>query len=197
MNLEQEDLLISRALDGDASSSDWRKLGGLAEDDPAVWSRLAETLRVQSALTQGAERILDRVQEVEAPLSRSLAGPVLHPGLRPFFAWSGWAAALLLAFFWAFGPGHSRESLSGDSTLQASQPALHGLPGEATLVGELPRVMVDAQPSGEGRMVEVTYLRRFLEKVLVDDLYQVNSDEWGEPRAVPAVALPRSSQEPL
>ncbi len=192
MNPEQEDVLISRALDGDATPSDWRELRGLAEGDTAVWRRLADTLRGQSALRRGTEEALGCAAGIEAPLSGPLTSPARHPSLRPFWTWSGWAAALLLAFFWALGRERPREPLSGDATLQASQPALRALPGEATLVGELPRVMVDSQPTGEGRKVEVTYLRRLLEKVVVDDLYQVNSDEWGEPHAVPAVALPRS-----
>jgi len=191
MNLEQEDVLITRVLDGEASSADWSGLESLAQADPAVWKRLAETLRAQAALTRGAGEILETAGGVEAPAP----GPGARPGLRPWWTWSGWAAALILGFFWALGPHHSPAPLPEKAFLQASQPASHAVPGKATLVGEFPRVMVDSQRTPRGDRYEVTYLRRLLEKVVVDDLYQINPDEWGEPRAVPVVGLPRTPQE--
>lgn len=46
-------------------------------------------------------------------------------------------------------------------------------------IGELPRLMVQQRPAKSGRGFEVIYLRRVLESLWVEDLYEVAMDENG------------------
>ena len=52
---------------------------------------------------------------------------------------------------------------------------------DARVLGELSRVVVRAQPTEDGRGVEVVYVRRVLERKVVDELYQITEDEHGMP----------------
>lgn len=54
MNTFDEDLLFHRALTGSAVDDDWTALEALAARDPAVWERLARSLREDRALARAA-----------------------------------------------------------------------------------------------------------------------------------------------
>ena len=55
-----------------------------------------------------------------------------------------------------------------------------------TVVGELPRLMVQARSIAGREEVEVIYIRRTLERVLVKKAYRLVVDESGQPFTVPA-----------
>ncbi|MEE8142307.1 MAG: hypothetical protein V3T77_04345, partial [Planctomycetota bacterium] len=84
---------------------------------------------------------------------------------------SGWAAAVLLALLWAFtaAPFSSRTMPTTDGNKSAGQ-----------VVGELPLVMLEAHRAEDGRL-EVLYLRRVLERDRIDQMFEVQQDEYGEP----------------
>ena len=51
------------------------------------------------------------------------------------------------------------------------------------MLRELSRVVVRARPTEDGRGVEVVYVRRVLERAVVNELYQISEDEHGMPVA--------------
>jgi len=75
------------------------------------------------------------------------------------------------------------------STVEADTP-------ETRIVGELPSVLVGTRSLPDDQGIEVTYLRRLVERRTTRGLYERGTDEWGQAAAVPAV-LPNASLEEL
>lgn len=56
-----------------------------------------------------------------------------------------------------------------------------------TLVAEMPqRVVLETRPTADGKAHEVLYMRQFIERAIIDDLYKLGVDETGRPVMVPA-----------
>jgi hypothetical protein len=66
---------------------------------------------------------------------------------------------------------------------------------DGTLVAEMPqRVVLESRPTPDGKGHEVLYIRQFIERAVVDDLYKFGVDESGRPMMVPAsLEKPRSA----
>ena len=145
----REDVLISRAIDGQAGPEEWTELADLARTDRAVWARVSAALADHAALT-------DYVNHRVAA-ANSLALPVGHgpgPSCEGFHAgraaskrwvglarWSGWAAAAVVALAWVGlhrvqsptrGPLTAAETTRDDDPQDPPGPALAVTPVSLT-----------------------------------------------------------------
>jgi len=211
MNHLHDDILISRAIDGDATAAEWDQLTARAETDPTIWRNLATTLREHGAFGRAINAGVAVADSIEMP------APAITPTARPtgtlprvrrqagLRGWSGWAIAAVLSIAWVSGvlnlvqtnpatPGGgsaqplTRHTGFGDNITasQLLQAYLDKGRQEDFVIAEVPqRVLIQTRPSGTGRGYELLYLRQILERTVVPDLYEFYSqDEMGRPTLV-------------
>ena len=191
-----EDVLISRVVDAEATSGDWEALGQIAVRDPEIWERLAQAQYLEAKLREAVDVAETVAEEVELSFLQSE---------RPKSRWShrlvragGWAAALLMAVLWWTvdespdvespsdgAPTKHQTAVDRDSDSIYSEYVRRGLE-EGRLVQELPRLVMSTKSTGqEGSDVEVVYMRRLLERVVVDNFFRLGIDDRGHPVSVP------------
>lgn len=167
----------------------------LATTDKTAWQRLALSLRDELELRSQLQLRLDRDhhqanQEIDlARRSLTRKSPLRH---RSWAAWSGWslAAVLLVAVTIMLtmpqAPGYSPvngASLASYTAEEALNRYVTRGTEEGRVIAELPTVMVEARELENGKL-EVLYLRQFLEREQVNEVYTVSSDELGQPHPV-------------
>jgi len=204
-----EERLFDRAVSHSASPGDWEQLEALAGHDPGVWHRLALALRDHGDLVgamAGVGEAADGVELVDV-LSRRRRWGARAGWVAAAAAIAVWAGTGLFdgglsqgrldssvgeapSASVAQAPSDSAGEAPSASVAQAPSYSVGEAPSASTpassqLVGELPSVLVGTRPLPDGE-VEVTYLRRLLEKRTARRLYQPGTDEWGQPTAVPA-----------
>lgn len=203
MDVERDELLISRVVDNEATKADWAELELLAQSGADVWSRLAAAIKAEATMRNVLDRELAVADGVDLPtdtpqvarrrLSRSTSG-------RRWSATLGWVAALLIAALWQADVGSSPELVDGDHAASGSTAQLVadeitaddaliryydlGV-REGRLVGELPRLVVESRPLPDQEAVEIIYMRRLIERRTVDKFYEVDRTEAGIPVATP------------
>ncbi len=193
----REDILISRIIDGYARADDLREVATLAAGDASVWDRLAAADADRTALTLAMDREIAVANAIEAPMYECPSEPDESGGRYRFLGasgWMGWAAAAAIIFAWTISSGGPRPgptvgpgtgvrnvSLSADDALAKY---IEASKAEDRFIRELPKVMVESHLAADGRRTEVTYLRQFVEKAMVNDLYELSTDEHGRPGAV-------------
>lgn len=172
--LDPEALASARIAARSDTNADWAALDRVAAADPAVWARLAQTLRDDAALRRSL-----------APAFACADAVTLPSPPRVRFPWLVAAAAAAFAAWWLSRP-------SPQTAPPAHSPAAlaQSAPADAPL-SELPRLVVDARPTADGRGTEVVYLRRTFERAVVDRVVEVGVDEYGQPlpRLVDAASL--------
>jgi len=191
---ETEELLVERALSRNATPADWDQLEHLAVSDPETWRRLALALRDECDLarvTSAAASVADDIELGEVLQTRKPRRTA-----RRGINWMGWAAAAAIAAFWVMAsvgdPDPSAQAGSMDEALERYRELGRE---QGRLVGELPLVMVDSNPT-TGEQVEVVYMRRLVERRVVQDMVQPGLDELGDPVIVP-VNHPEYTREDL
>lgn len=196
---ERIEVLISRAVDGQAATAEWDELAAAAATDPDLWRSLALTLRDRSGFDRAVRAAVDVAEAVDVPAAeappRGGADFARAPGPRhrlivPLRT-AGWAAAALVALAWTVshlaprlsGPPRPviTSNLSGASAAELLSAYLDRGRQEKLVVGELPeRILVDTQSAPSGQGYELLYLRQILERAVVPDLYGVTGrDELG------------------
>ncbi len=202
---QHEDILISRTIDGNATSGDWDELTALADANPAVWRNLAMSLREHQAFARAVNADVTVADAIEIPAVRRAAATrsrdaSRHPAiLARVGGWSGWAVAAVFTIIWVAGvlnlvqnttqqpngssPGNI--TMVGASAAELLQAYLDKGRQEDFVIAEVPqRVLIETRPNGTGRGFEVIYIRQILERTVVPDLYQFNRDEAGHPMLV-------------
>lgn len=201
MNQLHDDILISQAIDGNATTAEWDELTARAEADPTIWRTLAATLREHGAFSRAVNAdvaVADSI-EMPAPGIASTARPATASRLR---GWSGWAIAAVLTIAWVGGvnnlvktrpatPGTDSAHpltnragfVNGATAAELLQAYLDKGRQEDFVIAEVPeRVLIETRPAGTGRGYELLYLRQILERTVVPDLYEFYSqDEAGRP----------------
>ena len=208
MEQERDQLLMSRAVDGDATTDQWDELTALAAKDPSVWRQLAETLRDHSGFARAVNAQVAVAETVSLP-SPQHARAAVPPGPRtePFAhasRWSGWtvAAAIAIAWLaWIFNVADTARGVEPPPPVQvASLPAADLLQAyldrgkqEERVIGEVPdRILINTRPAATGQGYELVYVRQILERAVVPDLYQFQGqDERGQPVLVRYESRPR------
>ncbi len=211
MNHLHDDILISRAIDGDATAAEWDELSARADANPTIWSDLAATLREHGAFGRAVNAGVAVADSIEMPAPgitptvRSAATRPRPAALSRLGGWSGWAIAAVLTFAWvggvlnlvrtnpaSTGTGSAQPLTNnagfGDGTTAADllQAYLDKGRQEDFVIAEVPEhVLIETRPSGTGRGYELLYLRQILERIVVPDLYEFYSqDEMGRPTLV-------------
>ncbi len=206
---ERIDLLISRVVDGEASGVEWEELSLAAGANPALWRRLAESQRDQTALRDGVNASIACALDVEAPVQRVIVER-MGQRARLVATWGGWAAAAAIVLGIAVGPrfGLGNRSPQNAANLNpVPAPSFENDPDAAlaaylkagqakgTVMGEMPtRVLIDSRPAPEGGY-DVVYLRQIVERAHVPKLYQTGSDDLGRPAPVRYDVPPPSVKE--
>lgn len=196
------DILISRVVDGIATEADWAGLEQQAQHSPALWRDVALAQRQQTMLQQQVGLAVAAAERTELPasfavLTQSSALASDPTGVRTRFArvatWGGWAAAATLALaFVSQSPkatvsnepmkaGNPLETLRGMlSSDDARSLYLDAGQRDGTVLEEVPtKILINVVPSPDGEGGEVTYLRQFIERTKVNDLYKFSLDEQG------------------
>ena len=191
----REDILITRVLEGEAQRNDLRDLFALAAEDATLWDRFQAARQDRDAFAMVVNEAVSVADRIESPLHAS-EGDLTSPARLRFAGWSGWAAAAAIVLAWSWfgqlpppsplpdGPTGAilaPASLSADDALAAY---LDRSRAENRLIRELPQVFVEARPAADGHGTEVTYMRQFLERTVVNDIYELTTDEAGTPGAV-------------
>lgn len=198
---ERTDILISRVVDGVASSADLTELEGLASSRPGVWRELAMAQRDQALLSQEMARSISLADVVGLPKEIETHREAISPASRWKKAgvWGGWAAAAVMAL--AFVDGRTQNNTNQASLIPSMSVLKDGLTAdqawelyEATgsreqrLIGVMPeRVLIEATPSEDGKSVRMVFVRQLVETRTVDQLYQRSTSEAGERCLVPAM----------
>ncbi len=204
---DQSEILISRLVDGEASTEEWREFESLAFADPSLWRTLAETRRDKDLICAQFNELAaaaDRVNPVPAAVRAT------HVMAGRFRAWSGWTAAAVIALGWA-GLTNIRSNSAGGG----GQPQQAGLlpasftPDEARevyltegrqqglVVEELPKVLIDSRPIADSDRVEVIFLRQIVERQIVQNVYGFASDDTGVTTLVPISPEEIATGDPL
>lgn len=196
------DILITRAIDGRASATDWAEIERLGERDPGVWRELATAQRDDASLRRAMSLSLARVDSVELADAvytheATHAAHTMSRRTRAVATWAGWAAAAAvgLAFF--------TQQPRGDATGRSMNPATAGVGApqgqiesaadmlaryldqgrqEGKVIQEVPeKWLLSAEPTGDGSKQQVIYLRLIMERAEVPEFYTFSQDEWGNP----------------
>lgn len=193
----REEILINRVVDGEATPADWTELDVVAQRDPSIWARLAEAQRAQASLQRAVEDALTAAELVDLPFQSERLERAWDARIR---IWGGWLVAAVLLVAWA-GNLASVRALNRSSEAASGAPTLAGLSGlspdqilqaykqtgmeDGRVVGEMPMVMLETVPTADGR-AQITFVRPLVERVVVDQLYELGQDDAG--RAVPVKA---------
>lgn len=226
--LSRREALLTRVVDCEATDAEWAEFRAMADAEvpagaPSAWRDLAEAQRTQALMAGAVGEVLAVAEGVEAPAaSRGLrlvgAGGGVTP-LRRMVAAGGWlAAAAALGLAWANGwmtrpagsagagePAQASVIPAGLYRIETPEDAVRVYKEKGrqagSVVDELPqRVLVQAVAKeccpGE---YTVVYVRQFVERADVKDLYQFAQDETGRITltrggALPAAATVRSSR---
>lgn len=193
MSGADRDILITRALDGEASPEDWSAFRAMADRDPTVWRELAEAQQDRAELAAAVAHAVAVADEVSAPIEQHLSER-LSIRIRTVAAWGGWALAAglaLAAFIGPAQPDRDRDAqnaglVPGLVRINSPQDALDAYynrgQADGTVLGELPeRIVLQTTPVENG--VEVVYVRQIVERLRADDFYRLGYDEVG--RSVP------------
>lgn len=217
MTDDRKDTLISRIIDGDATAAEWDELSASARLEPALWQRLAATMRDGAAFTRALRASVAAADGIDLPADRATA-PARAAAPSPHgptwvlraAAWCGWAAAAAIAIAWtaslpALAPTTTTRPVpllqtagifDGAAASDLYNAYLRNGQREQRVVGEIPeRVLVDTRPAPGGEGYEVLYLRQILERAVVPDLYEFSAqDEAGRPALVRYEGRPRVVQ---
>lgn len=198
----REEVLIGRVTDGEASPSDWAEIESMAQRDPTLWQRLAQSQRAHARIESAVEDAIAVSEFVELP-RHSMAH--VHAFSARWREFGGWAAAAVLAVAW-FGV-HQRSGPqsvllpAGNGTQQASIiPISSATPEQAfnryleagksdgRIVEVLPPQMLYASNGQNAGEQEVFFIRPVVERVKATDVQtlRVTTDEHGRPTWVPA-----------
>lgn len=198
-NVDNE-ILVSRVIEPDATSEEWDELTAAAISNPTLWRRTAEALRDHHAMTRAVNASIAIADDVSTTsrtsrLEHRLAVDAA-PSQRPqLLRWSGWAVAALVALAWVSGlsnvqpTGNGYQAGIGSQVVSAADLLERYLVQgrrEGRVFDEVPeKIFVQSRPSPTGDAVEVIFIRQILERMTLPDLYQYEGqDESGRPTLV-------------
>jgi len=197
------DLLISRVIDGRASSADWDRFRAIAAHEPTIWCELADTQSQHEAVHDELSGAIAIADAVDLP-----AGYIDDTHTRQRLSlvskWGGWAAAAALLVMWSLGtpnlpigsdgtpiqtgtliPNVAGIGLNDAEPEQAFEQYLSAGQKSGRVIAEMPeQVVVETRPMPDGT-IEVLYLRQIIERRVIDQAYRQVRDESGNTLAVP------------
>ncbi len=194
MSVDQHEQMIERILNRQIEARDLDELAQLSQSQPEALVRIAAALRAAAQVESGVEAAQALAQTIELPATgdRESNRPSLIA--RGVGSWSGWATAAMVAAAWILAamlnssPPAATPSSGRDVLLtanQALQQYMRAGTDEGRIVQELPLLSVGIRPTPDGEESEVIYLRRFMERALVEGVYKMGIDEQGRAVVVP------------
>ncbi len=199
MSNEDNELVVSRVIEPDATSEAWEELIAAAEADPQLWRRTVKTLRDQQAMTRAMDVSVAIADDVSTtPWASRLAhrsAVDAAPSQRPqLLRWSGWAVAAIVALAWVSGLSNFRSNGTMNAGfVPANLTAAEHLQNyytqgrrEGRVFDEVPeKILVQIRPSPTGDGDEIIYIRQILERTTLPGLYHYQGeDETGRPTLV-------------
>ncbi len=198
MSNEDNELVVSRVIEPDATSEAWEELIAAAEADPQLWRRTVQTLRDQQAITRAVNAsvaIAEGVSSRQDPHPGRYVEVDPSPLGRPqLFRWSGWAVAAIVALAWVSGLSNFRSNGTMNAGfIPANLTAAQHLENyktqgrrEGLVFDEVPeKILVQSRPSPTGDGIEVIFIRQILERTTLPGLYHYQGeDETGRPTLV-------------
>lgn len=191
---EREDLLLGRVAERTAGAADWDELEARGAVVPELWERLALRLRDDDLLRAAVEPVLAIAEHVDVDVDVQVAAaPAAAVPAAWSSPWVGWAAALLIAAAWAWSsvgdvaspqsaaPAVSEHAAGNGVESDAGSEAMVAEEAAADVVGELPKLLVSTTPTADGEQLEVLYVRRVLERSFVRHVYELGTDDLGQP----------------
>lgn len=207
--MPDDDVVVSRLLDGRGGAADWRRLREVVTADGSAWERVIGAAGDHDSLGAALADIGARADGTDLAAAPPAAEPeetlriARHAadGRRSDrsarSARLGWLVAACMALGIVSVALRPKEM---QGPLNTAGPNLDALTAsdfmngykeraskDGTLVAEMPqRVVLESRPSADGKGHEVLYLRQFIERAVVDDLFKFGIDESGRPVMVPA-----------
>lgn len=170
--IDRKEILISRVVGREEQPTDWQELRNLAAQDANLWQRVLVDLESESWLRAACSESLQFAQRVELPLpSRRREWT---QSIAAFINPLGWIAALVMGLFWIATPDRYDQAPVREIT--ATIP----ITSEGDFVTELPRVLVSSGLNEVGDAFELMYMRRFIERVQVDQILRMRVDDAGQ-----------------
>jgi len=205
---DERNVLISRIVDGAATSEDWATFRAVAAHDPSIWGELAQTQEIHESISSSVHDALSFVDRVELP-GGVMDDQPLHARLEILSRWGGWAAAAAIMLVWFVGNPFTTQSgndsgnkaafipdFGSNTALDQAQPDqafgqyLSAGRQSGQVVGEMPdRVVIETRPMPDGT-IEVLYLRQIIERQIIDHAYREIHDESGNAIPVPVRFAP-------
>ena len=198
MSNEDNELVVSRVIEPDATSEAWEELIAAAVADPHLWRRTVQTLRDQQAITRAVNAsvaIAEGVSSRQDPHPRRYVGVDRSPRGRPqLFRWSGWAVAALVALAWVSGLSNFRSNGTMNAGfVPVNLTAAEHLQNyytqgrrEGRVFDEVPeKILVQTRTLATGDGIEIIFIRQILERTTLPGLYHYQGeDETGRPTLV-------------
>lgn len=211
---DERDVLISRVIDGIATSEDWATFRAAAAHDPSIWSELADTQRIHESMCSHTDELVSIADRVELP-GGLIDDQPMRAKMELVSRWGGWAAAAAILLVWFVGgpiqhnqvvdsgidttstagilnPGliNSKPFLDEAQPDQAFDQYLSSGRSSGQVVGEMPeKIVIETRPMADGT-IEVLYLRQIIERQIIDHAYRDSYDETGNAISVPVKLLP-------
>jgi len=207
----ERDILLSLGVGGEATDPQWDVIAAQARQDHAFARDFVLHARDQAALSSmmsEADAIAARVDLPASHVAPRSAGSeplrvVPHGSVHTeggtagrLGAWAGWlVAACLLAGFLKIGQtppsapegrGNAMQAGLGTTAEDALRVYLDRGRSEDRVIDEMPhRLLLESRPLADGSGTELLYLRQFLERTVVPDLYRLDGqNELGQPSFV-------------
>ena len=205
----QEDVLIGRVVDQEATPQDWARLDELASDDAELWSRLGRAQRAHAGLRIAVEDAIAGAELVEIPSGRAHGAGRMSP-MKRVLAGAGWAVAAALGLA-LLNPLVTSPSPQGGGFNASMMPTLlsQATPDEAythylasgfadgRVVSEMPTIVLEQNVLPDEGGVELLVVRRIVERRTTPTIENLayRPDEFGELRLTPVE--PRTAIVPV
>jgi len=207
---DERDVLISRIIDGVATSDDWVTFRAVAANDSTIWGELAQTQHIHETLTDRMEHLIGCADMVDLP-GGLMCDRVMRSRTDLVSRWGGWAAAAAILLVWGFGWSANRSAsesssqvagignplISGAKTFldeaepeQAFDQYMNSGLSSGQVVGEMPeKIVIETRAMPDGS-IEVLYLRQIIERQIMDHAYREVRDDTGKVTSVPVRLSP-------
>ena len=204
---DERDVLISRVIDGVATSTDWATFRAIAAHDPSIWGELAEIQTLHEMVCAHVEHSVSIADGVELP-GGMIDDRSMRTKMDIVSRWGGWAAAAAILLVWSFGKPMTQTYNDNDPVIagsvgtgmflndaqpnQAFDQYLTSGQSSGQVVGEMPEhIVIETRPMPDGT-IEVLYLRQIIERRVIDHAYREMLDETGNVFTVPVKLSPQS-----
>lgn len=186
MGPQESETLIGRIMDHEATGDDRRRFEQLAGSDPDLWRRLALDQVDMGLLAGRVREATDSAERIEVTPGQGRRNLAL--------VFSGWAAVLVLAGWWALvagmgdqTPRHRLDTAAAPAPQQVLEPRDHlrQYLASAFVVGELDPILMETELLADGRH-RIWFVRRIEEFVDIDTPMDAVIDPRGKFKGDPA-----------